>query len=208
MLEYIHQAPVTTIILVLTIVTTLFDFWTNFSLQDKFILHPYSVVWRKEWYRVFTSALLHGNYFHLLINMFVFESFANALERYQFLPSFHLALVYIISVAGGSIPLLIQHYKNENYYALGASGGVSGVVFSLIAFRPLERFFLWGILPLPAWSYALLFVFFSYYLEKKYLDNVAHSAHLWGAFSGFLATFLLTPGLWQQFMESIGVLFQ
>ncbi|MCS6904077.1 MAG: rhomboid family intramembrane serine protease [Bacteroidia bacterium] len=206
MIDYVHFAPVTSLILVVTIATTLFDFWTRLSLQDKFILHPYSVVGKKEWYRLLTSALIHGNYFHLLINMFVFESFAYALEKYRFLSSWKLAFVYVLSIVGGNIPLLIKNYKNRNYYALGASGGVSGIIFSFIAFRPLERFYLWGFWPLPAWAYALLFIFFSYYVEKRFLDNVAHSAHLWGALTGLVTTFLLIPGLWQYFIASLSTL--
>ena len=94
--------------------------------------------------------------------------------------------------------------KNNSYYnALGASGGVSAVLFSAILFDPLSKIYIYFAIGLPGFIYAILYSAYSYYMSKRILDNIGHSAHLWGAGFGVVFTLLLEPSLFMHFIKQI-----
>ena len=76
--------------------------------------------------------------------MFVLWSFGLAVEQHYYPAVFgDLAIVYFLALyLGGivvaSIPSFIRHQNNPRYAALGASGGVSSVVFAVIVFAPWQ----------------------------------------------------------------------
>ena len=99
------------------------------------IFHPLTINKHKQWYRFVSSGFIHADMTHLLINMFVLWSFGNAIEAYYY-PEFlgeHTTIKYLALYFGGiivsSIPSYFRHNNNPAYAALGASGGVSAVVF-------------------------------------------------------------------------------
>jgi membrane associated rhomboid family serine protease len=57
------------------------------------------------------------------------------------------------------------------------------------------------IVRMPAIIFAVLYVAYSVYMDKRGGDNVNHSAHLWGAAYGILFTIALEPGLLPRFFE-------
>ena len=58
-------------------------------------------------------------------------------------------------------------------------------------------------MPVPAILYAVLFVGFSIWMEKRGRDNVNHGAHLWGAGYGVLFTVLLQPRVLEHFFAAL-----
>lgn len=165
---------------------------TNRSLQQYFIHNPHLVYHRKQYWRLFTSGLIHANWLHLGINMFVFYVFAFLLE-YRYLGDWQFAVVYVGSILFGSLPSLADHKNNPQYNTLGASGGVSGLLFSFVLFSPFETLYVFAILPMPAWMFAVLFVVYSYFAGRQAYDNVNHRAHLFGALAGALLTMIVRP---------------
>ena len=55
--------------------------WSNQELMDKWVLNPYEVRRRNEWYRFITSGFLHADLGHLLFNMLAFYSFSMIVEQ-------------------------------------------------------------------------------------------------------------------------------
>lgn len=196
-----------TLIIILVTCGVSFMAWNNKVLYDKLIFNPYSIFHRNEWYRLFSGALLHADIPHLVINMFVLFSFGSFIEQvYELYIPGGLAMyvaMYILSVAAANIKTLIENKNNVWYNAVGASGAVSAVVFAFVLFAPIEKILFFGIIPIPAFLYGLLYLVYSQYMAKKGTDNIGHDAHFFGAVFGFVFTGLMRPELFQMFVSKI-----
>ena len=91
----------------------------------------------------------------------------------------------------------------DSYNAVGASGAVSAIVFASIFFAPMSKLLVFGILPLPAILFGILYLGYSYYMSKKSVDNVAHDTHFWGAVFGFIFPMLIKPELYNVFLSQL-----
>ncbi|MCE5304585.1 rhomboid family intramembrane serine protease, partial [bacterium] len=92
------------------------------------------------------------------------------------------------------IPSIIKYRNDPSYASLGASGAISGVVFSMILFYPFSGLYIFPIpFPLPAFVFGILYLAWSYYSSKHYEDIINHSAHFWGALAGIILTIILEP---------------
>lgn len=196
-----------TLIIILITSGVSFMAWNNKVLYDKLIFNPYSVFHKNEWYRVFSGALLHADIPHLVINMFVLFSFGSFIEQvYALYLPYGLPMyvaMYILSIGAANIKTLIENKNNVWYNAVGASGAVSAVVFAFVLFAPIEKILFFGIIPIPAFLYGLLYLVYSQYMAKKGSDNIGHDAHFFGAVFGFIFTGLLRPELFQLFVSKI-----
>lgn len=182
-------------------------FMQDQAAKARLIFHPVTIRQKHQWYRFLTSGFIHADMVHLAVNMFVLWSFGNAIERYYF-PTFmgeHSAEKYMLLYFGGivaaSVPDYLRHNRNPNYAALGASGGVSAVVFAAILFEPWQNLYLYGVIAIPQILAGAAYLYYSWYADRKAGDNVAHMAHFAGAVWGFVATGLMNPGLFARFVE-------
>lgn len=169
---------------------------------DKLALVPYRVVHDREWYRVLTHVFVHGDYVHLLVNMFVLLSFGGYLERilkaYQQMGEISNSyLTYSLLYFGGAIAAsvhdLITQRNNPHYVSIGASGAVAAVIFTTIFFNPWNKLYLFGVVPIPGIIFGELYVVYSQYMGRRGGDNINHHAHLYGALFGFLFPLLMAP---------------
>ncbi len=85
---------------------------------------------------------------------------------------------------------LLIHKKETFYWAVGASGGVTGILFAAIAAFPEMELRLFFALPIPAWIFGILYLGYSVYGMKTNLGNMGHSAHLGGAIVGIIIAIL------------------
>lgn len=197
------------ITIVIIIITCGISFWAwqNDNLFNKLIFNPYKINNNKQWYRFFSCALLHADFTHLLINMFVLYSFGQYIEEvYKYYIPGGIAtylFMYILSVAASNLKTYFQHKENSWYNAVGASGAVSAVVFAFILFAPTEKILFFGVLPIPAFIYGLMYLAYSQYMAKNSKDNIGHDAHFYGALFGFVFTGILNPNLFTLFVKQI-----
>lgn len=196
-----------TLIIILITCGVSFMAWNNTELYNKLIFNPYIIFHKNEWYRLFSSALLHADIPHLVINMFVLYSFGSFIEQVYdlYIPGglpMYVAM-YILAIGAANIKTLIENKNNVWYNAVGASGAVSAVVFAFVLFAPIEKILFFGIIPIPAFLYGLLYLVYSQYMSKKASDNIGHDAHFFGAVFGFVFTGLLRPELFQMFVSKI-----
>jgi len=147
---------------------------------------------RGEKIRMFTSAFLHVDYMHLLLNMYVLYIFAPVIIIKLGVLKF--LIVYFGSLLAGSFFTLYYH-KNELYYsAVGASGAVAGIIYAAILLNPDMRLMLFPLpIPIPGYIFGLGYLLYSIYGMKKQLGNVGHSAHLGGAIGGYALMLLVYP---------------
>lgn len=144
--------------------------------------------------RMLTSGFLHVDLSHLFFNMFTLYFFADVVI-YWFGPGKFLIL-YFISLVAGSLLALFFH-RNEPYYsAVGASGAVTGILYSAILLEPGMRLGIMFIpIPLPAYVLGILYLFYSIYGMKTRMGNIGHTAHFGGAIGGYVATLFFKPDL-------------
>ena len=142
---------------------------------------------RKEYFRLISSGFLHADWMHFAFNMFSLYSFGNHIEKYY--TATNLLLIYFASIVGGNVLSLIL-YRNTLYRAIGASGGVCGVIYASIFMIPGGSIMILPIpFPIPSWVYAILFLLISFYGMRSARDNVGHVAHIGGALIAFWSHF-------------------
>jgi len=185
--------------------------FNNLSFFDKYKFQVGSILHRKEHYRIISSGFLHVDFMHLFFNMFALYIFSDLIidfyssPKAMFFGDYSMInknlgygmflLIYMASVIGGNLLALFMH-KNENYYsAVGASGGVSGILFAAIAAFPELELRLFFMLPIPAWIFGILYLGYSVYGMKNNIGNIGHSAHLGGAIVGLIGTIIYFPDL-------------
>ncbi len=202
---------ITIIIVILSILTSVAAFRRE-ELFNKLDLSPTRIVHQKEYYRIFTHAFLHADYFHLGINMLVLYGFGRYVEGIFseleaadliFSGPFFYILLYVASIALASVSTITRYRNNENYSAVGASGAVSAIVFTYIFFAPLEKIYFYMVLPIPGILFGALYLIYSSYMSRRRNDNINHSAHFWGAVVGFVFPLLLEPSLIREFIENL-----
>lgn len=158
---------------------------------EKYLFDTSRIYRGSGYYRFITAGFLHGNYAHLLFNLMSFYSFATVLEHT--VGVWQLLLLFIGSIIGGNLLAFALH-KNHEYRALGASGGVSGIIFAVIFLSPGGGIgFHFIPVYMPSFLYALLFLGVSIWGIRSQSGNIGHDAHLGGALVGLLLTTLLRP---------------
>lgn len=145
----------------------------------------------KQWDRLISSAFLHADWMHLIFNMMTFYFFAPVVIMYFGVWKF--LGIYVGSIIGGGLISLWMHKKDYNYSAIGASGGVVGLIFAIIAIAPLSKIGLYFIVGIPAWIFGAAYLFFSIYAMRKKMGNIGHDAHLGGAAVGLLMAIAYFP---------------
>ena len=204
MMEYLNVAPVASLIFVFTLITSLYAFNDN-QLYGKFMLHPYSIAKGNKYFTFITSGLIHADWMHLFFNMFTFFIFAFQLEA--MIGHWQFALLYFASLILSDIPTVIKHKDDYRYSSLGASGAISGVLFSYILFKPLSMIGVMFI-PMPAIVFGVLYLFYCMYMSKNSRDSINHDAHFFGALTGLILTVILVPGVISNFITELASIWQ
>lgn len=201
-------------------ITVLFSYLT-FSkpgMKEEYMLNPYLVVHRKQYYRIFSHAFIHADWNHLIFNMITLYFFGSSISEgvnYGVEPIFKIIFgdktglfYYLLLYIGGflfaSLPALIKHKDNINYNSLGASGAVSAILFASILFAPYSGIYIFLIpVEIPAIVFGVGYLLYSAYMAKKNTDNIAHDAHFLGAIFGFTFPIILKPELFNHFINSL-----
>lgn len=198
---------ITIYIIIITVAVSLL----SFSRQDifsKLQFSPFEINKRKQYWRFFSCALLHGDFFHLFINMFVLYSFGLAVERYySFIfgnaSTIIFLLLYISSVGAANVFSYYKYQNNSSFLSVGASGAVSAIVFVSILFDPYRPLYLYGLIGIPGILLGLGYLIYSYYMSNKGTDKIDHNAHLYGAIYGMLFTIVFKPSLFLAFIYKL-----
>jgi len=196
-------APVTLIILAITCIVS-FAAFSNPKLIERLILWPPAVTRQHQYDRLLTCGFVHADFAHLLFNMFTFFSFGAYMER-VFTPrigAIGYALFYAAGIVVSALPSYLRHRDDSNYRSLGASGAVSAVLFAYILIKPWSMIFIFAF-PVPAIVFALVYLGYTIYMDRRQTDRINHSAHLWGAVYGVLFTIALEPRVVGQFFEQL-----
>ena len=196
-----------TITLAIIAITCIISFtaFNSEKIINDLIFWPPMIKNKKQYYRFITSGFIHADIPHLVFNMFTFYFFGRIIEEVLFVPrigKLGFLLFYIAGIIVSEIPSYIRNHNNYSYRSLGASGAVTAVLFSFILLAPWQTIYVF-FLPIPAIVFAVLYVVYTIYMDKRGGDNINHSAHLWGAVWGVAFTILMEPGVMPRFLEQL-----
>ena len=181
----------------------------NEAVMDKWIMNPYNVNRKKEYYRFITSGFIHADYMHLIFNMFTFYYFGNMVERvyeaiYGRMGDILYILLYVAGIIVSDIPTYLKNKNNSYYNSLGASGGVSAILFAGILFDPLAKMYLMFIpIPIRAFIFGAIYLIYTYTQSKRGRDGINHDAHLYGALFGMAFTIIIYPQVINHFLNNL-----
>jgi membrane associated rhomboid family serine protease len=192
-----------TLIIIGITVAASFYAWNRADIYEKWMMNPYRIKRNKEFYRFITSGFIHSGYVHLGFNMLAFYSFGTYVELS--FGSIPFLLLYLIAIIVSDIPTFLKQQNNPGYRSLGASGGVSAILFSSILLNPLSGI---GLLILPgirisAFIFGIIYLIYSYYQAKNSTDNIGHESHFYGALFGILFTVIIYPETLGNFFKQI-----
>ena len=161
----------------------------NFFNKYKFEINP---ILRGEKIRMFSSGFLHVDYNHLFLNLFTLWIFSG--QVIGRIGSVNYLIIYVISLYIGNYVALKFHNKETYYSAVGASGAVTGIVYSSIILYPeMKLIMLFLPIPLPAYVFGIVYLLYSIYGMKKNTGTIGHTAQFGGAIAGLFSTILIKP---------------
>lgn len=199
---------ITYFIIALTAIVS-YQAFESSSVMSKYRFSAYAVANRREYWRLISHVLVHADWGHLIFNMLTLFFFGTGVEaalKYYFggLGVFYFIILYVAGGIFSSLYSLYQHQKHSGYFAVGASGAVSAVLFASILFSPQSSIYLFMIpIGIPAYIFGALYLGYSAYMVKNGHDNIGHDAHFWGAVFGFTFPIALNPDFFRIFIESI-----
>ncbi len=170
-------------------------------------------VWhRKQWYRMLSYGLVHSGWRHLFFNMLTLYFFGTVGEQYfgaAFGGSAGIVLyivLYVSSIAVSTVGDLIKFKDSPGYNAVGASGAVSAVLFASILFEPKMGIYIYLIpIPVPGYIFAPLYLLYCWYMARRNMDNIGHTAHFWGAIYGLVFPLICRPDIFNHFLAQLGL---
>jgi membrane associated rhomboid family serine protease len=142
-----------------------------------------------EQFRMLSSGFLHADFQHLFFNMFTLYLFAPYVVFH--FGNFYFFVLYFGSLIAGSLLTLYFHKNEHQYSAVGASGAVTGIIYSAILIEP--NIYMYGFM--PGYVFGFLYLILSIYGMKTKRDNIGHVAHFGGAIGGFVITLIKEPEL-------------
>ena len=206
----LSQTPVTLILLVLNVFVSGYALFVDPNSIDRFSFRPRRIIDQKEYYRFISAGFFHGGIAHLAFNMITLYFFGPLLEG-RLGPGLFLVLYFGSELAAHALTMY-YHRNDPNYSAIGASGAISGIVFSFCLYLPFAKLYIFFAIPMPAIVFAVLYVVISIYAMKKtqageQMGRIAHEAHLGGAIGGVLLTILIDPESVSIFLRQVTGLF-
>ncbi|MFN9710705.1 MAG: rhomboid family intramembrane serine protease [Bacteroidota bacterium] len=193
----------TLVIIIITVIISIGAF-SNEKMRNDLIFWPPLINKKQQYYRFITSGFIHADWAHLLFNMITLYSFGEAMELFYVMKIDKMGylLFYLGGLIFSELPSYIKHINNYQYRSLGASGAVSGILFSFILLAPWQTLYVF-FFPLPAIVFAVLYFIYTGYMAKKGGDQINHSAHLWGAIYGMVFTVIMEPAVLKNFWNQL-----
>jgi len=195
-------------IVIFTVIISIMCF-NNMNLFNALKHYPVEEYNKGQYYRWLTSGFVHGDFLHLFINMFVFHEFGRYVEA-NFIENFGLTTgsiiyltTYILIIIMGDIPTYYKNKENPYFASVGASGGVSGILFIFILLNPWSMLGLFFIIPIPAIIFGVLYLWYSTWAAKNQQGNIDHEAHFYGAIAGIVIAIISRPAIFNEFLFSL-----
>lgn len=202
--------------------------FSDSNFMEKWMFIPYLVKRDKQYYRIASHIAIHGDWMHLIFNGVslyflgsgfltltegVYSSTSDLANSYylnggltdtygSIMGQVHFGLIFILGGLFATIIPYMRNKDNQSYRSLGASGGVSAVVFAAILWNPEMRLSLMFIpILIPAYIFGPLYLLFEFIMDKRGNSGIAHDAHIGGAIFGILYVLLINIDRGKEFLN-------
>ena len=163
--------------------------FNDYSFFEKYKFNT-GAVRRGEQIRILSSGFLHVSTAHLFFNMLTLYFFAPIVVH--MLGNWQFVVIYLGSLILGNMLSYYFHKDEYHYTAVGASGAVSGVLYSAILLQPDMSLYMFFIpIPIPAYVFGIGYLLYSIYGMRANNDNIGHDAHFGGAVGGYVPIIIL-----------------
>lgn len=198
------SSPITLAIIAITCLVSFLAF-RNRPLMDRLILWPPAIDRQRQYDRLLTYGFIHADVWHLAFNMITLFFFGRMIEQLmaQVVGPWVFPMFYLSALAVSILPSYLKNQRNPDYLSLGASGAVSAVLFAFILVSPWSLIFVLFV-PMPAIVFAVVYIGYSIWMDRRGGDRINHGAHLAGAAYGILFMLVMRPGLLQHFLGELG----
>lgn len=192
------------IVFLITIITSIRAF-RNEQFMNRCQLSTEGVLVQKMYSKFLYSGFVHADAMHLFFNMISFLSFGLKMEvEYG---SFVFLLVYFGSIIIASMFALYNNNCNPYYVAVGASGGICGLVLaSIVASSSSGILISILVIPIPGIVFAIGFIILSYIGMIKKVSILAHDAHLAGEIAGIVLMTIVKPEIVSENFTNYGII--
>lgn len=200
-----EQYPPVTYMIILVILITSVVGLLNKKIYHKLLLHPYSIIKRKEYYRAITGDLVHNDVLHLGLNLFILYLVCADLEEtirsQNPYGSWMFLSIYLGSYAAGAAYTIIRYRNQPEYSSAGASGSIMGCMMSFMILAPN---YVAVYLPLIGGVTNLYMalgyiVAMTYYQRKQDSSQINHGLHFFSALGGIIITILYYPDILKKY---------
>jgi len=180
--------PGTQLLILANITVFLLERLTGTPLWVWFGLWPIGTEPGFQVWQIATYGFLHGDFWHLFVNMFAVFMFGSQIEL-LFGQRWYLAYFLVCIFSAAVAQLAVAAILNEPPYpTIGASGGVFGLLLAFGMYFPRRKIMLIFLpIPIEAWLFVILYGLFELFSGLSGLaPGVAHFAHLGGMVGGYL----------------------
>ena len=193
-----------TLILILITVAISLLALSNQKVLFRLIFWAPAIKERAQYDRFISYGFVHADGAHLLFNMITLFFFGSVMEKFfrQYCFDMGFVLFYLGGLIFSILPSYLKHRNDHQWSSLGASGAVSAVLFSYILFQPWNKIYVFFI-PVPAIIFAVLYIGYTIWSNQRNNSNINHSAHLWGAAYGIIATIIIEPRAIPHFLNAL-----
>ena len=160
-------------ILQMTSIPLYVNFLNYFALDPERVWNQYYI------WQLFTYIFLHGDFFHILFNLFSLWMFGGELESYWGSKRF-LFYFFFCGVGAGIFTVLLSPYP-----VIGASGAIYGVLLAFGWLFPNRPIYIYFLFPMPAKYMVIIFGLIELFSSRSAGGGVAHLTHLGGLVFGF-----------------------
>ncbi|RVT99733.1 rhomboid family intramembrane serine protease [Mucilaginibacter limnophilus] len=194
--EQFSQSPLTFILLFIIALTSAIGMWRR-PLLHQLLLAPYSIIHKKEYYRLFTADAVHNSWPHVAVNLGMLYIFGAPLEQSLRFAGHMLifVLVYFSGLLAGGVAVAFHHRNDRGYLSAGCSGSVMACMFSSMLMLP-DRivFYVPGIGAVSNIYSGLFYLVILWWVGKKDISSrMNHEQHFYGALGGITVTVGLFP---------------
>ena len=183
---------VTLVVIAVNVLISMKGF-NDYSFFEKYKFNT-GAVRRGEQIRILSSGFLHVSTAHVFFNMLTLYFFASLVIN--LLGNLNFIIIYLGSLILGNLLSYYFHKDQYHYSAVGASGAVSGILYSAILLQPDMSLYMFFIpVPIPAYIFGIGYLLYSIYGMRANNDNIGHDAHFGGAVGGYVITLLIAPFL-------------
>lgn len=133
-----------------------------------------------HYYVLITSAFIHANIAHLLVNMYSLLIIGEQVENY--FGKWRFLLIYLLSALSGSLLSIVFN----NGYSVGASGAIFGLLGCLLYFGYHYRLYLSSVLK----NQIIPIIIINLLIGFMY-PSIDNACHIGGLLGGYLATMIV-----------------